>query len=157
MRTEIIMPYRINKTFEIESGHFLTKNPGKCRYPHGHSRKIELILESELLDQNDMVCDFSLLKIALTDFINSLDHSICINIEDPMYKVFKDAYGDRVIGLLNIDPTTEVIAKIIFDKAKVILEEYSERKDQLYSFGKGVRLVRVRVWETSSTWAEYGD
>jgi 6-pyruvoyltetrahydropterin/6-carboxytetrahydropterin synthase len=150
------MPYRICKTIEIESGHMLSKHHENCKYPHGHSRQVELILESDELDANDMVCDFSVLKVALKGFLDSLDHAMCINTKDPMYKTFKKTYGDRVIGFDNTDPTTEVIAKMIFDKVKNSLDRYGNKKGQPYRLSKGVRLIRARVWETSTSWAEYG-
>lgn len=150
------MSYRICKTIEIESGHMLSKSQDNCKYPHGHTRQVELILESDELDQNDMVCDFSVLKIALKGFLDSFDHAMCINMKDPMYKTFKKAYGDRVIGFSKTDPTTEVIAQMIFDKVHDSLNQYSKKKNQLYPLSNAVRLVRVRVWETSTCWAEYG-
>lgn len=151
------MPYRICKVIEIENGHMLSKHNDKCKNPHGHSRQVELILESNELDQNDMVCDFSVLKLALKGFLDSFDHAMCINTKDPMYKSFKKTYGDRVIGFDGVDPTTEVIAKLIFDQVKDSLDEYSKKKTQPYILAKGVRLVRVRVWETSTSWAEYDE
>jgi 6-pyruvoyltetrahydropterin/6-carboxytetrahydropterin synthase len=134
----------------------LSKHKDNCKYPHGHSRQVELILESDELDSNDMVCDFSVLKIALKGFLDSFDHAMCINTKDPMYKTFKKSYGNRVIGFNDTDPTTEVIAKMIFDKVQDSLNQYAKKKDQPYSLAKGVKLVRVRVWETSTGWAEYG-
>lgn len=56
------MPYRICKTFEIENGHMLSKHPDKCRFPHGHTRKVEFTLEADALDPNEMVCDFKVVK-----------------------------------------------------------------------------------------------
>lgn len=150
------MPYRICKTIEIESGHMLSKHHDNCKYPHGHSRRVELILESDELDANDMVCDFSVLKIALKELLDSLDHAMCINTKDPMYSAFKESYGDRVIGFNATDPTTEVIARMIFDKVEDSLDRYGNKKGQPYPLGKGVRLLRARVWETSTSWAEYG-
>lgn len=150
------MPYRICKTIEIESGHMLAKSRDNCRYPHGHSRQVELILESDALDKNDMVCDFSVLKIALKGFLDSFDHAMCINTKDPMYEAFKKTYGDRVIGFNDTDPTTEVIAEMIFDKVQESLKQYAGEKSQPYPLARMVRLVRVRVWETSTCWAEYG-
>jgi len=149
------MPYRICKTIEIESGHMLSKSPDKCRYPHGHTRKIELIVESDALDKNDMVCDFSLLKIVLKDIVDSFDHAMCINTNDPMYNAFKETYGDSVIGFANADPTAECMAKIIFDKTQDFLNRHADRKDLPYPLAKNVRLRRVRLWETSTGWAEY--
>lgn len=150
------MPYRICKTIEVESGHMLSKSQDNCKYPHGHSRQVELILESDELDQNDMVCDFSVLKIALKGFLDSFDHAMCINTKDPMYKAFKKTYGDRVIGFNDTDPTTEILAKMIFDKVQDGLNQYTKKKNQPYPLAKGVRLIQVRVWETSTSWAEYG-
>jgi 6-pyruvoyltetrahydropterin/6-carboxytetrahydropterin synthase len=149
------MTYRICKTIEMESGHMLSKHPDNCKYPHGHSRRVELILEADELDANDMVCDFSVLKIALKEFLDSFDHAMCMNTNDPLYQTFKKAYGDRVIGFDDTDPTTEVIARMIFDQAQDGLRRYAGTPGQPYSLAGGVRLVRVRVWETSTSWAEY--
>ena len=76
------MPYRICKTFEIESGDMLTKHPDKCSFPHGHTRKIEFVLEADALDENEMVCDFKIIKQIMADFLEALDHSMCINTDD---------------------------------------------------------------------------
>ena len=65
------MPFRICKTFEIESGHLLSKHPDKCRFPHGHSRTVEVVLAADQLDANDMVCDFQTVKSALTAFLEN--------------------------------------------------------------------------------------
>src|ERR1019366_3823108 len=44
------MPFRIAKSFTVESGHLLTKHPGACRFPHGHSRTIEIVVASDALN-----------------------------------------------------------------------------------------------------------
>jgi 6-pyruvoyltetrahydropterin/6-carboxytetrahydropterin synthase len=46
------MPYRICKSLEIENGHMLSKHPDKCRFPHGHSRKVEFVIEADELDMH---------------------------------------------------------------------------------------------------------
>ena len=149
------MPYRICKILEIENGHMLTHHPDKCRFPHGHSRKIEIILEADDLDSHGMVCDFKIVKDAVGEYLESFDHSLCVNTEDPMFKSLKMTYGDRVIAFQNTEPTTEVLAKTFFDACRSHLAAYSARADPRYKLAAGVRLVRVRVWETSSSWAEY--
>ena len=149
------MPYRICKTIEIENGHMLTLHPDKCRFPHGHTRKIELVLEAEGLDGNGMVCDFKIVKDAVGDYLETFDHSLCVNTSDPMFTTLVNAYGDRIIPFSDTEPTTEVLAKTFFDACRDRLAEYGARSDSRYKFPTGVRLVRVRVWETSSSWAEY--
>ena len=149
------MPYRICKTIEVETGHMLSKLPDKCRFPHGHTRRVEFVLEADDLDDSGMVCDFKVVKQAVGDFVESFDHALCMNTTDPMYATFKAAYGDRVIGFEATEPTTEVIAKAIYDECLRHFDEYRTKSDARYALRHGVRLLRVRVWETSSSWAEY--
>ena len=149
------MPYRICKSFEIENGHMLSKHPDLCKFPHGHTRKVEFILESNELDKNEMVCDFKILQEAMADFLSTLDHALCMNTNDPMYPKLKEAYGDRIIDFPGEDPTTEVMAKLIHDTLKIKLKEYAAKPDAKYPLSPDLKIIRVRLWETSSAWAEY--
>jgi len=149
------MPYRICKSLEIENGHMLSKHPDKCRFPHGHSRKVEIVIEADALDANEMVCDFKIIREAVGDWLESLDHALCMNTADPAYDDFKSRYGDRVIGFENQDPTTELMARVIFDHTRKALDAYANQAATRYHLRSNVRLVKVRLWETSSSWAEY--
>jgi 6-pyruvoyltetrahydropterin/6-carboxytetrahydropterin synthase len=149
------MSYRICKSIEIENGHMLTQHPDKCRFPHGHTRKVEFVLESNDLDDHQMVCDFKIIKEAVGDWLDSFDHALCMNTADPAYAEFKARYGERVIGFEQQDPTTELLARTIFDHTTAALAAYAQRDDTPYRLRPNVRLCRVRVWETSSSWAEY--
>ncbi len=149
------MPYRICKSLEIENGHMLSKHPDKCRFPHGHSRKVEFVIEADELDANEMVCDFKIIREAIGDWLDSLDHALCMNTADPAYGDFKSRYGERVIGFENQDPTTELMARAIFDHTRKALEAYAKQSATRYHLRSEVRLVKVRLWETSSSWAEY--
>ena len=149
------MPYRICNTFEVESGHMLAKHPEKCRFPHGHTRKVEFVLEADTLDGNDMVCDFKVIKELVGEFLETYDHSLCMNTDDPKYAEMKAAYGERIIGFQNTDPTTEVMAETIYRHCKDRLIARAASPQERYPVRPNVRLVKVRVWETSSSWAEY--
>lgn len=149
------MPYRICKTIEIESGHQLSKHPDKCRFPHGHTRKVEIELEADELDANDMVCDFKIVKEVIGDYLESLDHALCMNTQDPMFATLREVYAERIIPFEGEDPTTEVLARVIHEVLATKLTAYREQPETRYPLRPGVRIVRVRVWETSSSWAEY--
>lgn len=149
------MAYRICKSFEIESGHMLSKHPDKCRFPHGHSRTIEFVLEADELDANGMVCDFKVLTAIMGDFMDGWDHSLAMNTDDPQFEMMRRAYGDRIIAFEGAEPTTEVMAKTLFDTCSDRLRAYLEREVSSYPLSPSVRLVSVKVWETSSSWAEY--
>ncbi len=149
------MPYRICKTVEIENGHMLSKHPDKCRFPHGHTRKVEFVLEADALDGREMVCDFKVVKETMNAFLDEYDHSMCVNTNDAMYGQLKATYGDRVIGFENADPTTEVLAKTVHDHFKARLAAYAAAPNARYPVQASLKVVKVRVWETSSSWAEY--
>ncbi|HYD85340.1 MAG TPA: 6-carboxytetrahydropterin synthase [Opitutus sp.] len=137
------MPFRIAKTFTVESGHLLTKHPGACRFPHGHSRTIEIVITANELDANDMVCDFKALKAAARDAVERFDHTFALNTADPHFAQLRALYGDRVIAFNHTDPTTEVLARDIFHAVR--------RQLAL----PRARLERVRVTETATSWGEY--
>ena len=107
------------------------------------------------MDANEMVCDFKVLKELLGDFLEAYDHALCMNTDDPQYAHFKAVYGDRVIGFAHQDPTTEVLAQKVFDHLSERLAAYVATAQQRYPVRAEVCLERVRVWETSSSWAEY--
>lgn len=149
------MPYRVCKTIDVENGHMLSKHPSKCRYPHGHTRKVEFVLEAEDLDRNDMVCDFKVVEEVIGDYLETLDHALCVNTADPAYAQLRAVYGDRVVPFEKEDPTTEVMARTIFHVFSKRIGDYSIARQSDYPLRKSVRLVSVKVWETASSWAEY--
>ncbi|GMV24798.1 MAG: hypothetical protein AMXMBFR58_08290 [Phycisphaerae bacterium] len=151
------MLYRVCKSFEVESGHMLSKHPGRCRFPHGHTRRIDVVLASPELDANDMVCDFAAIKHAVADHIDRLDHAMAVNSADPRIEHL-GSVGDRVVTFPDRDPTTEVIARGIYD---FLVELIGSGRDfegggRRYRFPPGLVVERVRVTETSTSWAEYG-
>ncbi len=149
------MAYRICRAFEIENGHMLSRHPDKCRFPHGHSRRVEFVLEADSLDANGMVCDFKVLKEVMEDFLEGWDHALAMNTEDPRFAMMREAYGERILAFEGVDPTTEVMAKALFDECARGLAAYLRRPDPRYPLAASVRVVSVKVWETSSSWAEF--
>ncbi len=146
--------YRICKRIELESGHLLSKHPGNCQFPHGHTRSVELIFAADSLDSNDMVIDFKLIKEMLGDFLDRFDHALCMNTDDANYELFRQSYGERIIPFEHQDPTSEAMAYTVFRYAQEALRRAIEGEFS-YRARACVRLERVRIWETSSCWAEY--
>ena len=139
----------------------LSKHAEACRYPHGHTRNIEVVVSSEFLDANDMVVDFKALKLAIGGFIDSFDHAMALNSSDPLRADMERVYPNSTVVFEGIDPTTEVMAKYIFDFTKGVLAsgfEGSAPGGAVYRIPAGsVKLERVRVGETPQSWAEYGE
>jgi len=64
--------YRVKKRIEVSAAHSLTLDyESKCTQLHGHNWIIDIYLESETLDQNGMVMDFTKIKERVKD---QLDH-----------------------------------------------------------------------------------
>ena len=149
--------FRIAKTFEVEYGHRLCKHPEKCRFPHGHSLRIEIVVRGTGLDGNDMVCDYKALKVLVSEIVDRLDHAMALNSEDPHLEALR-AVGDRVLLFEGEDPTTEVLTRWIFRGVSDRLAAGgSVRSDGgvEYPVPSDLQLERVRVWETRTSWAEY--
>ncbi len=151
--------FRIARRFQIESGHRLSKHPEKCRYPHGHTRTVEVVLRAESLDDHDMVCDYKALKTVVERELERFDHAMLLAATDPQRESFAP-FGDRVVLLEDGDPTTEVLARHLFRSIATALAKGMSVKDSggvTYRVPQTVRLERVRVSETANTWGEYGE
>ena len=154
------VPFLICKSFEIESGHILSKHPHKCRFPHGHSRRVDIVVAADQLDANDMVCDFKAIKLLIESFLSSWDHALCLNTDDPHFAFYEKAYGTQIIPFPHTDPTSEVMVKALFHELKRSLAHAQKNPASpggILPIQPGVRLQRVRLTETSSSWAEYSE
>lgn len=134
----------------------LSKHPSLCRYPHGHTRRIDIVLASNTLDQGDMVCDFRTIRLAIGDFVARFDHSLAINSKDPLLPNLTSVH-ERLVVFEETDPTTEAMAHKVFEHLSREIEArktYVDADGALYRFPDAVILERVRVSETPTSWAE---
>ncbi len=148
--------YRICKQFEFQAAHVLSKHRGKCRYPHGHSYRVEITLIADELDENDMVCDFHAISAIVKEYIDTLDHCIMLNGDDSD-NCIANKENPRCVIFEGKDPTSEVLAKTIFEHIDRKLSNQTVRMINgiEYRMNASVKIEKVRVWETSSAWAEY--
>ena len=149
--------FRIAKVFEVEYGHRLSKHPEKCRFPHGHSLRIEVVARGRELDDQDMVCDYKALKMIAAEVVERLDHAMALNSSDPQIEGLM-AVGDRVLLFDDCDPTTEVLARWIYEQmAERIAADGTVQTPTGASseIPADLELERIRVWETSSSRGEY--
>ena len=72
--------YRVKKRLEVSAAHQLKLDyPSKCTQLHGHNWIIDVYLESETVDSNGMVLDFTKIKELVKD---KLDHKILNDVLD---------------------------------------------------------------------------
>jgi len=106
----------IRKLFKFENAHIVRGcSTERCSFNiHGHSYKVEVLLESDYLDNGDMVYDFGLIKIRIKDLIDSFDHSITLyNKDSNEYKTDMKKHSKRWIEL-PVSPSAEQFSRVIF-------------------------------------------
>ncbi|PYR50831.1 MAG: 6-pyruvoyl tetrahydrobiopterin synthase [Acidobacteria bacterium] len=130
--------YSVTKHIEFCYGHRLLDYDGICKHPHGHNALAEIEVRTGSLDSRNMVCDFSDIKRVVKSWIDrELDHKMLLRHDDPLVKALQQL-GEPVY-ITDSNPTVERIAKLIFD----------------YAAAEGLPVVRVKVWETPTSFAEY--
>jgi len=107
--------YKIKRSFDFPMSHRLSKHTEKCKNLHGHNFKVTVCVQSETLDKNDMVMDFSELKEILKPIEDSFDHAMVLNQTDIQLKKNVEACleGSKIV-LFPYDPTAEKLAEGIF-------------------------------------------
>ena len=132
--------YSVTKRIDFCYGHRLLDYDGICKHPHGHNAVAEIEVRTGQLDPRGMVCDFSDIKRQVKGWIDKeLDHRMVLRHDDPLVKPLQQL-GEPVY-LLDSNPTVERIARLIFDHTSQL----------------GFPVVRVKVWETPTSFAEYGE
>ena len=96
------MVVRLSKKFWIEAAHHLPRAPEghKCRRLHGHSYRVELVIEGPVDPETGWLVDYADVTAAFAPLHDRLDHH-CLN---------------EVEGLEN--PTSENLARWIWDRLK---------------------------------------
>ncbi len=141
----------IRKLFKFENAHIVRGcSTVRCRSSiHGHSYKVELLFESDFLDNGQMVYDFGLMKQNMKAIIDSFDHAISIWSEDDA-EYIKDMkkYSDRWV-ILPVSPSAEQISRVIFILVDKLLEQTSAINGE-----KNVNLNSIIVHETETGYAQ---
>jgi 6-pyruvoyltetrahydropterin/6-carboxytetrahydropterin synthase len=130
--------FRVTKEIHFCYGHRLLNYDGKCRNLHGHNGKAVVTVEATELDRLGMVVDFTRIKKLLGSWIDDeLDHRMILHRDDPALPELK-RLGEPVV-VVEVNPTAENIAKMIFDHARAA----------------GLEVVEVTLWETENSFATY--
>jgi 6-pyruvoyltetrahydropterin/6-carboxytetrahydropterin synthase len=119
--------FEISVIMDFSAAHNLRDYKGKCENLHGHNWQVEAVFVAEQLGQSDMVMDFTLAKKILKQLLKYFDHGY-IN-ETEYFKQF--------------NPTSENIAKFIYQNLVKKVKKYK------------CRIKQVSVWESPRSKATY--
>ncbi|HHD84019.1 MAG TPA: 6-carboxytetrahydropterin synthase [Campylobacteraceae bacterium] len=141
----------IRKLFKFENAHVVRGcTSERCKYSiHGHSYKIEVLFESNYLDQGQMVYDFGLTKTTIKDLIDAFDHAITLwSGDDPAYIADMKKYSKRWVEL-PVSPSAEQFSRVIFVMIDRLLS-----LTQMQNGEKEVHLHSIIVHETDTGYAQ---
>ena len=101
------MPTVLTKTLRFDAAHWLPTFPDghKCRRLHGHSFRVDLVVEGDVPADRGYLIDFGRVKQVAQPIVDELDHRLL----------------NDVPGLQS--PTAENLARWLYDKIKTQLPE----------------------------------
>lgn len=139
---------KVAKEFSFDMAHLLDGHDGKCQNLHGHTYKLQVIVSGETENngaKKGMVIDFADLKRAVNELIISpMDHAFIYDQSSE-----RETKIAQLLQQLNsktfalpLRSTAENLAQFIFQRLKENV---------------GFHLHSVRLWETPTSFAEYGE
>lgn len=141
----------IRKLFKFENAHIVRDcTTQRCSENiHGHSYKIEVLLESNYLDNGQMVYDFGLTKRYIKELIDSFDHGITLwSKDDANYLESMKKHSSRWIEL-PVSPSAEQFSRVIY----LLVERVLECTDMMNG-EREVKLHSIIVHETETGYAQ---
>ena len=94
--------YKLNVISDFSAAHHLQDYKGKCSNLHGHNWKVRVAVICEKTDKIGLTIDYGIVKKILNETMEKLDHS----------------YLNELKFFIGINPTSENIAKFIFEELK---------------------------------------
>ncbi len=141
----------IRKLFKFENAHIVRGCSSiKCKQSiHGHSYKVELLFESNFLDNGQMVFDFGLMKQNIKALVESFDHAIALwSADDKEYIKEMKKHSARWVEL-PVSPSAEQFCRVLFVMIDALLKLTTTVNGE-----KEVKLHSVIVHETDTGYAQ---
>ena len=137
-----------SRRLEWDAMHRIPLHESKCKAFHGHRYAAEVTCVAEQLDHLGRVIDFSVIKERVGSWIDDKwDHTAILmrGDDDPAVAVLaaSNAAHGRPVYWLDVHPTAENIAAELGRVAGELLAD------------TGVRVVKIRLWETPNAWVEW--
>lgn len=145
---------QITRRLEFDAGHRIPNHNSQCKHLHGHRYAIEITLTGDVVttegaSDQGMVMDFSDVKrIAKERVVDAWDHAFLVYRGDQVVLDFLQTLSGHKTVVLDVIPTAENLARVAFD---LLAEPYHS------TYGKQLKLSRVRLYETPNNWADIGE
>jgi 6-pyruvoyltetrahydropterin/6-carboxytetrahydropterin synthase len=111
----------------FSAAHLLAEIGGKCETLHGHNFKVEITVGADQLNSNGLLIDFRILKKYLGEVLEAIDHK----------------HLNALSFFTDVNPSAENIAQYIYEQMDAKVKT------------AGVRMVRVKIWESENASVTY--
>jgi 6-pyruvoyltetrahydropterin/6-carboxytetrahydropterin synthase len=141
----------IRKLFKFENAHIVRGcSTERCsKSLHGHSYKVEVLLESNYLDHGQMVYDFGLMKQYMKELIDAFDHSVTLwSGDDASYVADMKKHSARWVEL-PVSPSAEQFSRVIYLMVERVLACTG-----MVNGERNVKLHSIIVHETQTGYAQ---
>lgn len=141
----------IRKLFKFENAHIVRGcSTQRCSENiHGHSYNIEVLLESNYLDNGQMIYDFGLMKRTIKELIEAFDHSITLwSGDDATYINDMKKHSARWVEL-PVSPSAEQFSRVIYLMVERVLACTG-----MVNGEREVKLHSIIVHETQTGYAQ---
>ena len=134
--------YQIRIEFTFDSGHRLLDYNGKCAYPHGHTYRTEVFIESQSLNDLGLVYDFTDLKDKIKTWVDgNWDHAFLVNSQDSeLIAGLGSASLVRLYEFQDENPSCEVMSRVLYEKTVELCNLVP---------------AKVRLWESVNQYAAF--
>ena len=136
--------YQIEIGHNFETAHRLSHPdaPHKCQSIHGHSWWVVVTLAGPSLDDAGMLVEFGRFKKIWRGWLDQhVDHHLAVCEGDPVAAAILSVQPDARILSLPFDPTTEQLARWLWQRAAEALQQAAPHRDDLH-------VARVHLQET---------
>lgn len=137
---------KVVKEFTFDACHRLLDYPGKCAHLHGHTYKVRLTFEGEVLDDMGILFDFGEFKEIKQWVEDNWDHGTLLNSRDAELLEFTEAtpeFTHRRYLFVDVNPTAEVMAEELYQVCQKIIQS------------RQGEVTEVQIWETPTSSAVY--
>jgi 6-pyruvoyltetrahydropterin/6-carboxytetrahydropterin synthase len=121
--------YTLTVTTDFSASHIIPGHPGKCARLHGHNWKVEISVQSQVLDELGMAVDFADIKAQAKSVIEEVDHRHLNDI--PPFDT--------------ISPTAENVSAWLYQRLTKLINK------------KNISVSAVTLWETDRSRVQYSE
>jgi len=119
--------YELMVESKFSAAHQLRGYQGQCEKLHGHNWRVTAAVTAERLDEQGLAIDFLLLKKALREILDQLEHT----------------FLNDIFPFTQINPSSENLAKWIYDN---MMKKVND---------DNIEVASVTVWESDTASASY--